>query len=501
MGIGCSQCDRDQASRDDVYISGAGTRKNNSETENVILNEAPKDEELLPAELRSSATTCSASAGRERGGGDTSRSEGFTPGSSPPPPLIDQGGLASSEPMSLPPPPVAEPAPAAARPAPTLNSNAAARSVQISDRVSTVTAGSCTDAPPGLWSLPSVPSAVSSTVTDGGDTFDTAAAGSTHAEAGETWPTVADDAESSSQQDVGLRLSGGKTTKSSTSGKMKKTATQNLVSMMRKPSRMWTNPSPNSRGPASTVLDPLTGSPRLKAKPSGNTNKPLDYRWLERVLLALADNSAASLGCTDTATGHAFTPILLVLGVCPNTFCGMQAIMYCANAKGDIDFWWVKPDKDNAADVEKQTLSRQAKGPHKNDPGRSKPFYIVLANMFAKGERNMGRRFGVDITSHTSPRCWIEEPRPLPGKAGEGPWKMWLNVVWIEDWTTNPFARSKFIKGKIVYQKDPSAIQFFARQYYILDDNMQILDHEEPSFDTVLPPKEDFKDLWVMSGC
>merc|ERR1719502_2044160 len=26
---------------------------------------------------------------------------------------------------------------------------------------------------------------------------------------------------------------------------------------------------------------------------------------------------------------------------------------------------------------------------------------------------------------------------------------------WQEDWTSNPFARSKYIKGKIVYQKHP----------------------------------------------
>lgn len=511
MGIGCSQCDRDQASRgDDVYIAGDGSKKGNAEPD-VVYKEIPKEreEELLPAELRSSATTGSTPPVFSEA------TSGLKPGSSPAPPVIDQGGLAASGPASFPvvsspPLPVAEvPARVASSevPAKAACTQPPERQVHVSDRVSEQSAKtedaeqSPTHTEVALGVITSLPSALS-VDTEGADTFDQNVVGSTRAEVGgDLWPTSPDGGE----QDCARSPSEAQKMTKSTTSVMVRSATANLISMVRKPSRMWNGPTPSSRGAQpSTILDPSTGTPRIKAKASGNANKPLDYRWLESTLDAVAGNRAKTLGCTDTATGTAFTPILLVLGVCPNTFCGMQAIMYCANVKGEIDFWWVKPDKNNTADVEKQTLSRQGKGPHKNDPGRSKPFYVVLADMFAKGERNMGRRFGVDITSHASPRCWIEETHALPGRTGgtaDGPWKMWLTLVWIEDWTTNPFARSKFIKGKIVYQRDPSSSQFFARQYYILDGEMQILDHEEPSFDTVLPQKEDFKELWVMAGC
>ena len=39
-------------------------------------------------------------------------------------------------------------------------------------------------------------------------------------------------------------------------------------------------------------------------------------------------------------------------------------------------------------------------------------------------------------------------------------------LIWQEDWTSNPFARSKFIKGKIAYQRDPRARDYYCRPYH-----------------------------------
>ena len=64
-----------------------------------------------------------------------------------------------------------------------------------------------------------------------------------------------------------------------------------------------------------------------------------------------------------------------------------------------------------------------------------------------------------------------------------------------EDWTSNPFSKSKYIKGKIVYQKSLNAVQFFSRQFEIHNRNIVIASFEEPAFTSVLP-SNDIKALW-----
>mmetsp|Transcript_83739 Transcript_83739/g.186960 ORF Transcript_83739/g.186960 Transcript_83739/m.186960 type:complete len:458 (-) Transcript_83739:193-1566(-) len=221
-----------------------------------------------------------------------------------------------------------------------------------------------------------------------------------------------------------------------------------------------------------------------------NSNMPQDYRWLESVLESIVKNKAAALGCKDLSNGKAFLPVFFVLGACPNMFCGMQAVMYSVGTDGEVDFWWVKPGKSDAATghvgVEENTLNRHAKGPYKNDPGRSKPFYKPLADLF-KQEQVVGDvRFGIEqAASGAGARAFLEQ-------ASGG--RQYMHLVWQEDWTSNPFSRSKYIKGKIVYQKDPEALKFYARQYAILNGSITVSNEEEPPFLSLLPP-EDVKDL------
>lgn len=217
-----------------------------------------------------------------------------------------------------------------------------------------------------------------------------------------------------------------------------------------------------------------------------NTNLPSDYRWLEVVLWDLAKNQASSLTCSDMVSGRQFIPLFLVLGACPNTFCGMQAVMYSssANNNSEIDFWWVKPTKSDSSRLEGSTLCKHSKGQHKNDPGRSKSFYKPLADLFqGEGSYMNGVRFSIGHGTNglKAPRACIEQV--IGGK----PTKHWLTMVWQEEWTSSPFAFSKYIKGKLVYQRDVESMEFYTKAYCIQNGTMTLSETEDPPFHVPVP--------------
>jgi len=222
-----------------------------------------------------------------------------------------------------------------------------------------------------------------------------------------------------------------------------------------------------------------------------NTNFPQDYSWLEPAIWSIAKNVSRGMKCKDSLTEQAYLPLFFVLGACPNAFCGMQAVMYSSSAANsmDIDFWWVKPQKDDAQCIETETLSRQAKGPHKNDPGRSKPFYKPIADLFTQQSSMNALTFGIedvaDGSGGTAPRALIHH-----GAAGSTVDKHYLTMVWQEEWTQNPFSRHKYIKGKIVYQKDPEELEFFTKAYTILDGKMMLSEIEDSGFPSPLPGED-----------
>ena len=55
----------------------------------------------------------------------------------------------------------------------------------------------------------------------------------------------------------------------------------------------------------------------------------------------------------------------------------------------------------------------------------------------------------------------------------------YIYLIWQEDWTSNPFARSKYIKGKLVYQRDPTLPEYFARPYAYRDGVLSVPPHAE----------------------
>mmetsp|Transcript_57124 Transcript_57124/g.105636 ORF Transcript_57124/g.105636 Transcript_57124/m.105636 type:complete len:417 (+) Transcript_57124:73-1323(+) len=221
-------------------------------------------------------------------------------------------------------------------------------------------------------------------------------------------------------------------------------------------------------------------APKAAYRKSGNTNMPQDYKWLSSVLEDVTGNRADSLGCSNLATGKLFIPLFFVMGGCPNMWAGMQVIMYAMSGDGEVDFWWVKPTKQG--DLERNTLNRHARGQHKNDPNRSRPFYQPIADIFQQGSVVNGRRFGIE-TVEKARRAYFEQD--CDGKVE----RMYVSLVWQEDWTSNPFARSKFIKGKIVYQKDLNATCFHSRQYAITNNVFSISEIEDESFTDVIPPE------------
>lgn len=264
-------------------------------------------------------------------------------------------------------------------------------------------------------------------------------------------------------------------------------------------------------GEASSPVTPANQTQREYkiAKPSGNGNSPDDYNWLNDVLHKLSSNQASSLPCIDTDTKKRMTPLFFVIGACPNILCGMQAVMFTCDSKKMIDFWWVKPVSQNGfgspkktpsslnpqSTLEMETLNRHSSGSHKNDPGRSKPFYKPLADLFEKSQATSSWHFWIEMTRS---KTGDEAPRAVMRKLGKMHHKNYVHVLWLEDWTSNPFSMNKYIKGKIVYQRKIGSRRFHCRQFEIHDKKLFIVSDENASFSSVIPPPE-VKELWEMN--
>lgn len=234
--------------------------------------------------------------------------------------------------------------------------------------------------------------------------------------------------------------------------------------------------------PASTPrLNPL---PKL---PIQNKNRISQFAWCENVLQMIADGNSKSV---SSANGqNSSTPLFIVAGACPNSFCGMQAVLF-SQIDEKVDFWWIKPSQADPTRLETETLNLHANGPFKNVPGRSRPVYSPLADKFAAGADGEFV-FGVDDTG----RAFIEED------AGDGHrTKLFLLLVWQESWSS-VMARKKYIRGKILYQKGRPGSRgtlFFTRQYEICDGQISIAArHEEESVETILPP-DSIQEMYAM---
>ncbi|CAK0843479.1 unnamed protein product [Prorocentrum cordatum] len=176
----------------------------------------------------------------------------------------------------------------------------------------------------------------------------------------------------------------------------------------------------------------------------------------------------------------------------------MQAVLFSQLPGGGVDFWWVKPRKDEAGQLEPMFLALHRRGSFKNDPGRSRPIYAPLAEKFSRGADG-DFVFGVD----GSGRAFIEESRE--GNARE---RMLLYLVWQEAWS-GVFSSEKFIRGKILYQKGaPGGLQepgsnsslFFAREYEIRDGQLTLSAVGDEEILPALLPPDSFQGMCTEFG-
>lgn len=216
-------------------------------------------------------------------------------------------------------------------------------------------------------------------------------------------------------------------------------------------------------------------------KKRGNPNMPHDYAWVTELLEMICSNQAGCVGSVDRNNPAALkaTPLFVVCGACPSGWAPMQAVLYSAIGDNGVDFWWTKPRKQAPDLLERLTLDRWSKGPYKNDPGRSKGIYKPLADLFTAdkcGKEDQQFKFGLEPANGSCRRAFIEDPRKQP------PGRYYLYFVWQEEWTQNPLASNKFIKGKIAYQREPerglSAVMFL-REYCITNGKLELSEVEE----------------------
>jgi len=200
-------------------------------------------------------------------------------------------------------------------------------------------------------------------------------------------------------------------------------------------------------------------------------------------------------GLTDNSNGEqASTPLFIVAGTCPNGFCGMQAVLF-SQVHDQVDFWWIKPQNNDPARLEDNTLRLHSKGPFKNGPGKARSLYAPLAEKFSVGHDG-DFIFGVDSIG----RAFIEEG----AGDGGGRMRMLIYLIWQESWSS-ALAYKKFIRGKICYQKgmpdkpgpkEGKAAHLFARQYEIRDGQITIATRsEEESVASLLPP-DSFQEMF-----
>lgn len=190
------------------------------------------------------------------------------------------------------------------------------------------------------------------------------------------------------------------------------------------------------------------------------------WHWLEELVLAITDGAAAGLA-KDLVKQEAGTPLFVMAGSCPNAWAGMQAVLFCRVGTA-VDFWWIKPQVDDAMKLERNTLDHHSQGQYKNVAERSKAAYGPLADVFSQGAAGDGISYGVTGCG----RAFIDEEKDGCKS------RMFVYLISEEDWSSF-FA---YMRGKVYYQKAingaPPApgtnTQFFARKYHLEDQAIKL---------------------------
>jgi len=228
-----------------------------------------------------------------------------------------------------------------------------------------------------------------------------------------------------------------------------------------------------------------------------NKNRPADYSWMRELLVRIVQCRAPSVH--DAATSMTGTPLFVVAGACPSILAPMQSVMFAAMHAADdaapptVDFWWIKPRSNDPNELEPQTMSRNTRGVHKNIPGRSASLYAPIGAAFQNGALTGAID---DSAGEDAPRFGLERVEGLGWRAtlrrGSEPGvTRYLVLVWQELWSS-PLARSKWIEGKLLYQRQDSASlmdsALFAAPYRFDGKAIAVALEVEEAVSSVLPP-------------
>lgn len=239
-----------------------------------------------------------------------------------------------------------------------------------------------------------------------------------------------------------------------------------------------------SQGVASPSSSLRLVKPPPRSK-SGNSNKPSLYGWIGSLLWRVSKGDASRVA---TLKSRPATPLFVVMGSCPNAFCGVQAMLYAApDSEGDqgspVDFWWIKPQKNNQDQLEENTLTLRSTGAHKNDPQRSRQAYQPLADWFNSADKENQKPSNPKRPTFELLKCSEGSAVRAVMRLEGDPQPLYLLYVWQEQWGgLGPFAK-KFLKGTLVYQRSLKGTEspsgnLYARGFAIEGETLKVANEE-----------------------
>lgn len=211
-------------------------------------------------------------------------------------------------------------------------------------------------------------------------------------------------------------------------------------------------------------------------------HKPAQYDWTTALMEQIATGKANDAAVKD---GKPATPLFLIMGTCPSMLVPMQVLMMVQQGhagsgaldfgvqavRPNLDFWWIKPTKDGKQ-LEPGYLTFQDQGKQKNAPGASRPVFQGIADLFQSSSNDDANSLAYDRYEWTVELVGGTARAVVRNDAsGEA---LYLYMVWIEDWTANPMASKKYVRGKLLYQLDPTAPVFYDRTFDVVDGQVRI---------------------------
>ena len=146
-----------------------------------------------------------------------------------------------------------------------------------------------------------------------------------------------------------------------------------------------------------------------------------------------------------------------------------------------VEYWFLKPSSNDRKRLNQRDLHQC----YNNTCKTSKKLYQMFARLF-EDEADGAMDVPMDATSFCIQE-FESTHRAVIRYYGQD---LYLYLVWSEDFSTSLLAAKKFMRGRLVYQRDPRLAEYFVRSYYCACDTrdaastgeMRISDREEGPF-------------------